>query len=458
MAHREDASWLDRGLRVFADVRSGEGFIALLLALNVFLILMAYYVLKPVREALVLGDFSPEVKSYLSAGQVVLLAFVVPLYGKLVAQLPRMKLINTVTLFFAACPVIFYGLNMAGVPLAIIFFIWIGIFSLMVIAQFWSFATDIYTKEEGGRLFPIVGFGGSLGAVVGARIAGFLIEPIGVYQLILVGGAILLGQLWLTNYINGRRAQRDDVRQANAPAVAAPAPPKPSGANAFALVFRTRYLLLMALMLMMLNWVNTTGEFILGDIVKDVAQREIAEGRAAGLTEGQIIGSFYSNFYMMVNGLGLVLQLFVVSRVVKRFGIPFAVMILPVLSLTAYNVMLFIPLLWAVLSAKVAENATDYSLNNTVRQMLFLPCTPEEKYSAKQAIDSFFFRAGDVLSAVTVFFGSAIVPLGTKGFAAVNVVLAVAWVVLAWQIGRTYRELTAETPAVAVGRPAPAGA
>ena len=172
MAHREDASWLDRGLRVFADVRNGEGFIALLLALNVFLILMAYYVLKPVREALVLGEFSPEVKSYLSAGQVVLLAFVVPFYGRLVSRLPRMKLINTVTLFFAACPVIFYGLNKAGVPLAIIFFIWIGIFSLMVIAQFWSFATDIYTKEEGGRLFPIVGFGASLGAVVGARIAG----------------------------------------------------------------------------------------------------------------------------------------------------------------------------------------------------------------------------------------------------------------------------------------------
>ena len=111
---------------------AGEGFIALLLALNVFLILMAYYVLKPVREALVLGEGSAELKSYLSAGQVVLLAFVVPFYGRLVSRLPRMKLINTVTLFFVACPVIFYVLNKFGVPLAIIFFIWIGIFSLMI--------------------------------------------------------------------------------------------------------------------------------------------------------------------------------------------------------------------------------------------------------------------------------------------------------------------------------------
>ena len=456
MAHREDASWLDRGLRVFADVRNGEGFIALLLALNIFLILMAYYVLKPVREALVLGEGSAELKSYLSAGQVVLLAFVVPFYGRLVARLPRMKLINAVTLFFTACPVIFYGLNKAGVPLAVIFFIWIGIFSLMIIAQFWSFATDIYTKEEGERLFPIVGFGASLGAVVGARIADQLIEPIGIYELMLVGGGILLVQLGLTNYVNARRAQRAVVQAA---ATATPAPaPKPSGANAFALVFRTRYLLLMALMLMMLNWVNSTGEYILGRIVTDVAQQMVADGRAAGLTPPQLIGDFYSKYFTLVNGLGLLMQLFIVSRVVKRFGIPFAVLILPVLSLTAYNVMLFIPLLWAVLSAKVAENATDYSLNNTVRQMLFLPCTPEEKYSAKQAIDAFFFRAGDVLSAVTVFVGSAVVPLGTTGFAAVNVVLAVAWVALAWQVGRIYRGLTAEAPAVGIRQPATAGA
>jgi len=457
MAHREDASWIDRGLRVFADVRSGEGFIALLLALNVFLILMAYYVLKPVREALVLGEGSAELKSYLSAGQVVLLAFVVPFYGKLVSRLPRMKLINTVTVFFAVCPVLFYGLHHAGVSLYVIFFIWIGIFSLMIIAQFWSFATDVYTKEEGERLFPIVGFGASLGAVFGARIADRLIEPIGVYQLMLVGGAILLGQLWLTNYINGHRAHRA-VAQPAATSTPAAAPPKPSGANAFALVFRTRYLLLMALMLMMLNWVNSTGEFILGRIVTDTAQRMIADGTAAGLTQGQIIGDFYSKYFTAVNGLGLLLQLFVVSRVVKRFGIPVAVLILPVLSLTAYNVMLFIPLMWAVLSAKVAENATDYSLNNTVRQMLFLPCTPEEKYSAKQAIDSFFFRAGDVLSALTVLVGTNVLSLGTAGFAAVNVVLAVAWVALAWQVGRVYRGLTAEEPALATRRPAPAGA
>ncbi len=217
---------------------------------------------------------------------------------------------------------------------------------------------------------------------------------------------------------------------------------KSSGENAFAMVFRTRYLLLMALMLMLLNWVNTTGEYILGSIVKETAAAQIASGQANGLTEGQLIGDFYSKYFTYVNVLGLLLQLFVVSRVVKHLGIPWAVMILPMISLGAYNILVFFPALMAVLSAKVAENATDYSLNNTVRNMLFLPCTYEQKFSAKQAIDSFFVRMGDVLSALLVFLGTTVFMFRPRGFAAVNAAIVVVWLVLAWQVGRAYKQLT----------------
>jgi ATP:ADP antiporter, AAA family len=431
-------SRLDRMLGVFADVHAGEGGTALLLALNVFLILMAYYVLKPVREALVLGEGSPELKSYLSAGQVAVLAVVVPLYGRLVARFPRMRLINVVTLFFAACPVAFYALAALHVRLGIIFFVWIGVFSLMIVAQFWSFANDIYTKDQGERLFAIVGFGASLGAVAGARIADQLIEPIGVYQLMLVGAAILVAQLVLTNYVNVRAGGGSKAAATTAAPAAAPAPPKTSGTNAFSLVMKTRYLLLMGLLLMLLNWVNTTGEYILGSIVKDTVSQTIASGNAAGLSPEQLIGDFYSKYFTYVNALGLLLQLFVVSRVVKYLGVPKAVMILPIISLVAYNVLIFYPMLTAVMAAKVAENSTDYSLNNTVRNMLFLPCTYEEKFSAKQAIDSFFVRMGDVLSAVLVFIGTAVLTLRPRQFALVNAIIVFAWLLIAWQVGRQY--------------------
>ena len=438
-------SSLERFLALFTEVRPGEGTVSLLLALNVFLILMAYYVLKTVREALILGEGSAELKSYMSAAQVGVLAIVVPLYGHLVAKLPRMRLINSVTLFFLSCLLLFYVLALFKIPLAVVFFVWIGVFNLMVVAQFWSFANDVYSKDQGERLFVIVGFGASLGAVVGSRVADRLIDWVGVYELMLVGAAILVAELLITNHVD----RRHPAPAAGTARVRTAAPAKPSGTNAFAMVFKTRYLLLMALMLMLLNWVNTTGEYILGSIVKETASNMIAAGQAGGLSEEQLIGDFYSKYFTAVNVLGLLLQLFVVSRVVKYLGIPWAVMILPVISMGAYNIIVFYPALMAVLGAKVAENSTDYSLNNTVRNMLFLPCTYEQKFAAKQAIDSFFVRMGDVLSAVLVFVGTTVFSLHPRGFAAVNAIIVAAWLLLAWKVGRQYAQLTTQpaTPA-----------
>ncbi len=162
-----------------------------------------------------------------------------------------------------------------------------------------------------------------------------------------------------------------------------------------------------------------------------------------------IIGAFYSRYFALINITSLLLQLFVVSRIVKYLGVSTAVCILPALSLMAYNVLAFVPALAAVQAAKVSEKATDYSLSNTVRNMLFLPCTREEKYSAKQAIDSFFFRMGDVMSAALVFIGTNI-GLTAAGFAKVNVALAAAFLGLAVLVGRAYAGRKATPPTVAV--------
>ncbi len=373
----------------------------------------------------------------MSAAQVFLLALAVPAYGGLVSRLPRMRLINAVTGIFVGCLAAFFLAAQAGLPIAILFFLWIGIFNLMVVAQFWSFANDVYTKEEGERLFAIVGFGASLGAVVGARVADRLIEPLGIDLLLLLGGALLAAELLLTNRIDRRERRR---RPPLSPQAAA-APRRASGTSAFAMVFRSRYLLLIAMMLMVLNLVNTTGEYILGSIVERTATDLVAAGGAGALTKEQIIGDFYSKYFTFVNVLGLLLQLFVVSRVVKYLGVGSAVMIMPIISLGAYFVLVFVPVLLAVLAAKVLENSTDYSLNNTVRNMLFLPCTYEEKFSAKQAIDSFFVRSGDVLSALLVFAGTTVLALSPRGFAMVTTLLVLIWLILAWRVGRTYESI-----------------
>ena len=178
--------------------------------------------------------------------------------------------------------------------------------------------------------------------------------------------------------------------------------------------------------------------------MKDTVTKTVASGHGGGLSTEQLIGDFYSKYFTYVNIVGLVLQLFVVSRVVKHLGVSKAVVIHPLISLCAYNVLIFVPTLTAVLVAKVAENSTDYSLNNTVRNMLFLPCTYEEKFSGKQAIDSFFVRMGDVLSAGLVFLGTSVFSLHPKQFAFVNGVIVLAWLGLAWRVGRRYDVLTEE--------------
>ena len=455
-------SSLDRFLRLFTDVRAGEATTALLLSLNVFLILTAYYVLKPVREALILGQGSAELKSYLSAGQVLLLAIVVPLYGRLASRVARRRLINIVTAIFVVCLVGFFALAHAGVSLGIVFFLWIGIFNVMIVAQFWSFANDVYTNDEGERLFPIVAFGASLGAVLGAGVAAELIQPLGVYQLMLVGAGILVLEVLITNYIDTKEHRRTESHlprpetTAMMPAatlefrmetgehkLAETAKVTSQSRGAFALVFRTRYLLLMAVMLMFLNWVNTTGEFILGSVVQNAANEAVATGQAGGLSVEDYIGEFYSKFFAVVNVAGLLIQLFVVSRVIKYLGVHIGVMILPFISLGAYGILAFYPILSAVRWAKTAENSTDYSLNNTIRNMLFLPCTREQKYSGKQVIDSFFVRSGDVLSAILVFVGTSYFALTASGFAKFNIVLVIVWLMLAFLVGRDYKRLIA---------------
>src|SRR5262245_7303220 len=183
---------LERFLRLFTDVRDGEGPQVVLLAFNVFLILTAYYVMKPVREALILTlPNGAEVKSYALAAQAVPRLVIVPLYGALARRMNRRTLINVVTLFFIACPPAFYVATGAGINVGVTYFLWLGIFSLMVIAQFWAFCNDLYTTEAGKRLFALIAFGASSGAVFGAWISGSLIEVLGVRPLMLLGSAVL---------------------------------------------------------------------------------------------------------------------------------------------------------------------------------------------------------------------------------------------------------------------------
>jgi len=426
---------LDRFLRSFADVRAGEGGQVLLLALNVFLILTAYYVMKPVREALILVEpGGAELKSYAYALQAVLLAVLVPAYGALAGRLPRRPLINAVTACFVACLPVFYFAAQAGAHVGVLFFLWIGVFSLMVVAQFWGYANDLYTPEAGKRLFALIAFGASAGAVFGAFISSHLIGAMGVASMLLVAAVILASSLALFNVIDARTHLQDTVA---APARAAPA--ATGDGNAFALVLHSRYLLLIAALILLVNWVNTTGEYVLSSIVQHAAEAEVAAGSLAADGKGAYIGTFFANYFNVVNLIGMLLQLFAVSRLVKYVGVPVALCVLPLVAFGSYFVAALIPSLAIVRWVKTAERSVDYSLQNTVAQMLYLPTTREEKYKAKQVTDTLVVRAGDVLSSATVFLGSSVLALSVSQFAMINIALATVWLGVALMLGREFR-------------------
>ena len=438
---------LERFLAIFTEVKAGEGGTALFLTLNIFLILTAYYIIKPVREALILSvEGGAEWKIYTAAGQSLLLLGAIPLYARLASRVSRRRLINWVTVFFVSNLVFFFIavtlVRESSLILGIGFFLWVGVFNVMVPAQFWSFANDIYTVEQGKRLFAIVAFGASSGAVVGSWITRQNIESLGLGNLLLMSGGLLLVALAITAIV-----ERRESRQAREQNVAPQEEPLPEG-NAFSLVWRSRYLLLIAFLMLFLNWVNSTGEYILSDMVKAAIEKQADSSGLVGAARSEwveeSIGGFYASFFGVVNVIALLMQLFLVSRIIKYIGVRVALLILPCIALGGYALLFAIPLLGVVRWAKTAENATDYSLLNTIRQALFLPTTREEKYKAKQVIDTFFMRAGDVAAAVVVGVGVGALGLSGRQFALVNLGLVVVWLVLAIRIGREYRRLTDE--------------
>lgn len=436
-------SRLDRTLALFTDVRAGEGATAALMLVNVFLLLICYSVIKTVREPLILLGGGAEVRSYAAAGQALLLIGFVPLYGLVASRVPRLRLIVGVTLFFVGCIELFAAAVALRVPyVGVAFFIWVGIFNISLVAQFWSFANDVYRKDAGDRLFPVIMLGMTAGAPLGSLVAARLFKAGLSPQIILQVSALLLAVSVGLYLLISRRVER------MSPAPAAPLAP----VGGFALVAQSPYLRLVALLVVLLNIVNTTGEYIVAKLLTT----HVAELAAAtpGFDKRAFIGAFSGEYQFWVNVTALLLQAFVTSRLVKARGLQGALLALPLIALGGYGLMAAGAGFAVVRWIKTAENATDYSIMNTARQLLWLPATREEKYKAKQAIDTFCVRIGDLLSAALVFVGTGVLQLSPSEFALVNVGLTLAWLGVAALLLKPRQE----RPRVALPRLAGAGA
>jgi AAA family ATP:ADP antiporter len=197
--------------------------------------------------------------------------------------------------------------------------------------------------------------------------------------------------------------------------------------GAFAMVLENGYLRGIAVFTVLFSFVNSNGEYMLGRLVKDAAAAAVAAGTLSSEHVKEYVGAEYSRFYFFTNIGTVALQAFVVSRFVQKAGFRVAFLVLPIVPLIDAAGVSVVPLLAFLFVGKVVENATDYSLNNTLRNMLWLPTTREMKYKAKQAVDTFFVRFGDVISALFVYTVAGVLGLGVRGLAITSAAACVAW-------------------------------
>lgn len=443
---------LERFLGIFAVVRAREGVTSLLLVANIFLILMAYYFIKPVREGWLsvsaIGSLSKlEIKAYSAFGQSILLLAILPLYAKMAARLTRRRLITNTAFICSVLLLLFWllhpGFLAARIAYAgVLFYMFVGIFSVTLVAQFWSFASDLYGQEMGKRLFPLVAIGASAGAVVGSWAGEHLMRLnwLDAFDLIPCAIIPLFFAVMLARYIDQRgsrdKPSPDLYKRALEPAA-------PGGRGAFKTILETPYLMTTAVMILLFNWIVASGDNILFGMVQEALTAkfgQIPDPSTLSSAINTATTSFYSGLYFWVNLTGLFLQAFIVSRLVQFGGFSLLVLTTPLISLVAYFSMAIAPVIGIIKAMKIAENSSNYSINNTARNMLWLPTTKSMMYQAKATIDTLFVRIGDGLAALTVLVGTRVWTFSMRNFLVVNIILSLLWIIIALYIAGEFRK------------------
>lgn len=437
--------YLHKFIRLFSDIRPDEIRIGFLMLANIFLILMAYYFIKPVREgwlsvSVIQGLSKIEVKAYSAFAQSLLLFAVLPIYAKLASIWPRKILIDRIAITFGLLLVLFWllqpGLLAEQIPYSGVgFYLFVGIFSVTLVAQFWSFAADLYGKERGKRIFPFVAIGAASGAAIGAWLGKTLIKTnlVAAFDLILLALLPLLISTLLANYCerHGATVQSDNNKLRHEE----PAAPDPGGA--YSLILQHRYLAYTAAMVFLFSWVISSGDNILFAAVQEALQEEYANVRSGPQLDALINNAttaFYGDLYFWINLLGLLLQAFIVSRLLAFGGFGLLILATPIVSLASYIAMAVTPVVAIFKFMKIAEGSSNYSINNTARNILWLPTSKAMLYQAKATIDTLIVRLGDAMAALTVLLGTRVFALNVMDFIVINIILVAGWLVLAYLV------------------------
>jgi AAA family ATP:ADP antiporter len=396
-----------------------------------FMLLAGYYVLRPLRDQMGIAGGVKNLPWLFTATFVALLA-AQPLYGALVAKLPRARFIPIVYHFFVVNLLLFWLMLTLDIKTAIVarvFFVWVSVFNLFAVAVFWSFMADIFDAEQGKRLFGFIGAGGTAGALLGPLITIALSVPLGPTNL-LIAAAALLELAVLCVY----RLERAAAMQVGAQ----PTRQRIGGGALAALpeLIRSPYLLGVGCWVSLLSFGATILYFEQAHIVSATVRGAGAQTR------------IFASIDLAVSLLTLATQVFATGHFLKRFGTGIAAGALPAVYVAGFAALFLVPTLVVVLVVQVTQRWMNFAIANPARQVFFTVLSREEKYKAKNLIDVVIYRGSDALYG-WVFDSLQALGLKLGAIALCALPVAAGWLVLSGALGQTQEQRAAKLEAAA---------
>jgi AAA family ATP:ADP antiporter len=391
-----------------------------------FTLLAGYYVLRPLRDQMGIAGGTKNLP-WLFTATFVSLLIAQPIYGALVARLPRVRFIPIVYHFFVANLVLFWVLlflEIEKVIVARVFFVWVSVFNLFAVAVFWSFMADLFTSEQGKRLFGFIGAGGTAGALLGPIITIWLSGPLGPVNL-LIAAAILLELAVLCVYRIERVTEPSgevDTRRR-------------IGGSAFAglsELIRSPYLLGVAGWVSLLSFGATIAYFAQANIVSATIHGAAAQTRV------------FAGIDLAVSLLSLATQVFATAAFLRRFGTGISAAALPTIYVAGFGALAIAPSLSVVVALQVTQRWMNFAIANPARQVFFTVVGREDKYKAKNLIDVVIYRGSDALYGWVY---DSLQALGLKlgAIALCALPVAAGWLVLSTALGRAQERLATKT-------------
>jgi AAA family ATP:ADP antiporter len=417
------------------SVRPGEGRALCWSFAYFFCLLAGYYVLRPLRDEMGVAGGVRNLQWLFTATFLTMLA-AVPLYGALVARLPRRRFIPLVYHFFAANLAVFWLLltfDVERLTVARVFFVWISVFSLFAVSVFWSFMADLFSSEQGKRLFAFIAAGGSAGALAGPALTIWLAVPLGPANLLLVAALFLEIAVLCVWRLESASPdiEKQFSRKTELEAVGG------GWFNGFAMLLRSPYLAAIALWVTLLSVAGTFLYFQQANIV------------AAASDDPAVRTRMFASIDLAVGVLTVVVQFFATGKLIERFGIGAAVAFLPLVFAAGFAALAAAPMLAVVIGFQALQRTANFAISNPAREVLFTVLAREEKYKAKNVIDIVVFRGADAAGG-WLFAALRSLGLELRAISLVAIPLAAAWLVLALALGRAH-ERRAARPAAASG-------